>query len=150
MDKFSFLVGFSRKAKPESHFRQVALLAILALCAGCKPAAPAAPPDSDLLALGAETFDLNCAQCHYDGLGSETMPALKGSSALAGSADQAIKIILYGQRGISQVNGRTLGGIMPPQSYLSNSEIAAIVTYIRAEFSDGGAAVSEAEVEALR
>lgn len=140
----------SRKTRAKSMLRQVTLLGILTLLAGCKPSTDASPASPDALALGAEVFDMNCAQCHYDGSATETMPALNGSPALAGPAGNAIRIILNGQSGISQINGRTLGGIMPSQKYLSNSEIAAVVTYIRAEFSSGGAPVTEAEVEALR
>jgi len=150
MRNFSFEVRLRRKTRAKSIVQQVTLLGILTLLIGCKPHTDASPAGPEILALGAEVFEMNCAQCHYDGSATETMPALKGSPALAGPAGNAIRIILNGQRGVSQVNGHTLGGIMPSQNYLSNSEIAAVVTYIRAEFSSGGAPVSEAEVEALR
>lgn len=102
------------------------------------------------IAAGAEAFAMNCAQCHYDGSATETMPALKGSATLSGNPEKAIRIILYGQRGVSEVGGRTLGGIMPAQAYLSDAKIAAIVTYIRAEFADDDTSVTEADVKALR
>jgi len=139
-----------RKTIPQILRRQVAPLGILMLLAGCKPSVEVSQADPDSMALGAEVFETHCAQCHYDGSASETMPALKGSTVLAGPASAAIQIILHGQRGVSKVDGRTLDGVMPAQSYLSNSEIAAVVTYLRQEFSNGGAPVTEGEVEALR
>lgn len=118
---------------------------------GCKPESTELPTSvAEMLAVGAESFDTNCAQCHYDGSATETMPALKGSAALTGNPTRVINIILHGQRGISEVNGRKLNGIMPPQGYLDDAEIAAIVTYIRSEFGNGGAPVTAAEVQALR
>ncbi len=78
------------------------------------------------------------------------MPALKGSPVLAGAPEKSINIILHGQQGVSEVDGRKIGGIMPSQAYLDDFEIAAIVAYIRAEFAGVTEPVDEAEVRALR
>lgn len=93
---------------------------------------------------------MNCAQCHYDGSGTEMMPSLKGSRVVAGAAEKSINIILHGQQGVSEIDGRKIGGIMPSQAYLDDFEIAAIVTYIRSEFAGVTEPVDEADVRALR
>lgn len=93
---------------------------------------------------------MNCAQCHYAGEGNDLMPALIGSAALAEPPERTIQIILHGQRGVSEVDGRKIGGIMPPQEYLSDEEIAAIVTYVRTEFAGQDDAVTPEDVAKLR
>lgn len=78
------------------------------------------------------------------------MPSLKGSRVVAGAAEKSINIILHGQQGVSEIDGRKIGGIMPSQAYLDDFEIAAIVTYIRSEFAGVSDLVDESEVRALR
>ncbi len=91
-----------------------------------------------------------CAMCHLDGSASFPNPALKGSEFLAGPAENTIKVILFGQSGISKIDGKVTGGIMPPQAGLTNDEIAAIVNYVRTEFAGKTDPVTPSQVEALR
>lgn len=63
---------------------------------------------------------------------------------------EAIRVVLYGQRGKSRVNGELLQGIMPPQGSLSDEEIAGVVAYVRKTFADRAEAVSPAWVAKAR
>ena len=77
-------------------------------------------------------------------------PALRGSPALMGDPDAVISIILNGQSGLSVVDGKPLHGIMPAQAYLTDEEIASVVTFIRSEFAGISAEVAPAAVGRVR
>lgn len=91
-----------------------------------------------------------CAQCHYDGKASAANPALVGSPALQAAPSTVIDIILNGQSGKSLIDGKRLSGIMPAQAYLTDAEIAAVVTYIRHEFAGISAEVTPSQVQQIR
>ena len=117
------------------------LALILAACSPSNHAESpvATPPDVDpreLLAMGKTAYAQNCATCHYGGRESKLAPDLIGSP-IVNNPDPAalIKIILHGRQRESVVNGKKFNGIMPPQAYLTDSDIAAICTYIRQEFA---------------
>jgi len=106
------------------------------LLGGGGAAAPAA--DEGLLAEGEQVYMQNCASCHQpDGSGMAPMfPALKGNANLK-DAKFVIERILKGK------------SAMPPFAQLSDRQVAAVATYIRAKLNDFGP-VSEDEVKALR
>ena len=83
---------------------------------------------------GKNLYEQACAQCHYDGSGNPAAPDLRGSAVLAQPPEALARIILAGRRGESLKDGKKLAAIMPPQAYLRDDEIAAIVVYVRAEF----------------
>ncbi len=126
-----------------------ALVGMLLLFGGCRPFGKS-PPSEEQLATGSEVFETVCAQCHGDGHGDPTNPALFGSPVLEGPPSDAIRVVLYGQRGKSRVNGELLQGIMPPQGSLSDEEIAGVVAYVRKTFVGRAEAVSPAWVAKAR
>jgi len=82
------------------------------------------PLDADLAALGAETFEYECAACHMeDGSGNTDLgaPALNDAIWLyGGSLDTIIETVTYSRY-----------GVMPPwQPRLTDAEIAAVATYV--------------------
>jgi len=125
------------------------LAGMLLFSSGCRPFAKS-PPSEEQLATGSEVFETVCAQCHGDGHGDPTNPALFGSPVLEGPPSEAIRVVLYGQRGKSLVNGELLKGIMPPQAGLSDEEIAGVVAYVRKTFVGRAEAVSPAWVAKAR
>jgi mono/diheme cytochrome c family protein len=101
---------------------------------------------------GAQVYGDNCASCHQpDGSGvAGSYPALKGQPILAGDADTIIKIILLGPAKVLPADGPKYTGQMPPFTSLSDSKIAAVVTYIRDKFGNGASAVDEDEVTKVK
>jgi len=82
------------------------------------------PLDADLAALGAETFEYECAACHMeDGSGNTDLgaPALNDAIWLyGGSLDTIIETVTFSRY-----------GVMPPwQPRLTDAEIAAVATYV--------------------
>ena len=134
--------------------RILQVVALLAMLSACRPPSAEAPltvaSSIDLMAVGEEIYNLSCAQCHYAGEGSDTMPALVGDPKLKGDPAKVIQVILNGQQGVSEINGRKIQGIMQPHDFLTDSEVAGVVSYIRSRFGDGAAPVTPEDVAKLR
>jgi len=111
---------------------------------------PAAPPEPT--ALGKQVFGSLCASCHQaNGQGIPgAFPPLAGSDFLMADKHRAIGIVLHGLNGPIQVNGKTFTNVMPPQSQLTDEEIASVLTYVRSNFGNHGDAVKPAEVAKQR
>ena len=116
------------------------------------PAPPSAPGDEGN-ELGQATFGRICAACHQaQGQGLPgTFPPLAHSDYLA-SAPKAkiIGHVLHGLQGPVTVLGNTYNGAMPAMSFLSDEEIAAVLTYVRSSFGNKLDPVTPAEVAAVR
>ena len=89
---------------------------------------------------GASVYKKNCVACHQaEGQGlAPSFPALKGSKVVNGPADVHIAQTLKGK------------GLMPPFNYLSDADIAAVLTYQRTSWGNTGGAVTAAQVAAAR
>ena len=82
----------------------------------------------ELMARGEKAYASVCAACHQptgQGL-ANAFPALAGSKVVAGPAIDQIKLVLGGRKGVFMPNSQ-----MPAQSMLSDTDIAAAVTYTR-------------------
>ncbi|MDO9283865.1 MAG: cytochrome c oxidase subunit II [Aquabacterium sp.] len=96
-----------------------------------------------LAARGEKVYAANCAVCHKpDGKGAGPIKALDGS-AIVQNADKAQQIDVL-------LNGR-LNGAMPAWKTLSDTEIAAVITYTKNSWSNKtGEAVAPADIKAAR
>ena len=98
---------------------------------------------ADLVARGEKVYAANCAACHRaDGKGAGPIKALDGSAIVAGADPaQQVQILLNG----------AAGGAMPAWKQLSDTEIAAVITYTRNSWSNKtGQLVQPAQVVAAR
>lgn len=95
----------------------------------------------------------NCAACHQaTGLGlPPAFPPLVQSEFVLGSPKRLAMIVLKGLQGPVQVKGATFVGAMPPwEKTLTDKKIAAVLTYIRQEWGNKAAPITEEQVEAVR
>ena len=60
------------------------------------------------------------------------------------------RLILTGQQGVSLKNGKKFDAMMPPQAYLRDDEIAALVVFVRQEFGGTQEGVSAQAVAEIR
>ena len=97
---------------------------------------------AELVARGEKVYNANCAACHRpDGKGAGPIKPLDGSAIVLNDPAQQIDILL---------NGR-LNGAMPSWKQLSDTEIAAVMTYTKNSWSNRtGKLVQPAEVVAAR
>jgi cytochrome c oxidase subunit 2 len=95
-----------------------------------------------LLARGEKVYNANCAACHKaDGKGAGPIKALDGSAIVLNDAAQQIQILLNG----------AANGAMPAWKQLSDTEIAAVVTYTKNSWSNKtGKVIQPAEIVAAR
>ena len=106
----------------------------------------------ELVARGQKVYLANCAACHQpDGTGLKgAFPPLAGSDYLRGDRKHVLGVAMFGLSGPITVNGVDYNGVMPSLAHLSNEDLAAVMTYVLSSWGNDGAAVSVAEVAALR
>lgn len=105
----------------------------------------------DMLARGSEIYENRCMDCHgRSGEGTEAAGALAGNrSVMLNDPTNVILMIRQGGYAPSTAgNPRPFG--MPPFPDLDNTDIAAVVTYIRSNWGNTGDAVSPTTVERTR
>lgn len=101
---------------------------------------------------GKVLYETHCMTCHQvDGAGAQNMiPPLVKTNYVLGNKAHLINIMLKGLSGEITVNGDTYAGEMPALSFLTDSEIAAVLTYVRNNFGNKATAVTSAEVKKIR
>jgi mono/diheme cytochrome c family protein len=117
------------------------------------PAAPKAQAAPPVAADGAQIFASRCASCHQaTGAGLPgVFPPLAGSEFANGEPSTVARILLLGIKGAVTVKGTTYNGLMPPfGQQLSDAEIAAVASYVRANFGNKSPAVTPEVVKAER
>jgi mono/diheme cytochrome c family protein len=130
-----------------------AIAAYLQSGASQAPQRQATAAEQRTMARGAAVYADHCAQCHGDnGEGAlPAYPALAGNPGMnAVVAANGIKAVLNGGYApVTRANPRPYG--MPPFfSKLSDQEVAAVLTYARASWGNGGAPVPALDVERYR
>lgn len=119
--------------------------------------APAVSEDQVALAAkpvmlpGQAIFAAKCSACHQaDGGGSDKYPALAGNAAVtAADPSTIVGIIVNGKSGPLTANGKSYNGTMPTwKGQLSNTDIAAVATYIRSAWGNHASGVTEQQVAA--
>jgi len=99
--------------------------------------------EADLAAIGEKIFTANCVACHQaNGQGIPgAFPALDGSKIVTGPAAAQIAIVLHGKANTA----------MPSWKQLSNTDIAAVITYTRNAWGNHtGEAVQPSAILAAR
>lgn len=98
-----------------------------------------------------EVYDKVCIACHQsNGMGVPgSFPPLVGEW-VNGEKPRLINVVLQGLSEEIEVNGETYNGVMPQQSYLSDEEIAGVLTYIRNSFGNNSSEITPEEVAAER
>ncbi|MEJ6980843.1 c-type cytochrome [Pedobacter sp. P351] len=103
------------------------------------------------IAKGKAVYNTYCVACHQpDGGGVPSMnaPIVKTSYVLGAKAP-LINILLKGMQDV-EIDGETYSNVMPSHSFLTNQQIADVLTYIRNNFGNKASAVTSAEVAAVR
>ena len=112
---------------------------------GARPVAASA----ETLRLGARVYEQQCAQCHgAQGEGSPgAFPALAGNRAvLLGEPDNLVQLVLHGGYAPATAGNPRPHGMPPFLHVLSDTEVAAVLSYVRGAWGHGAAPVSTMDV----
>lgn len=116
-----------------------------------------AATDQKQYALGRQQYLSTCAGCHgTDGTGvPRYAPTLIGSEWVLGNEKRLALLILHGIEGPIEVNGKMYDApeilpVMPAHSPLDDSKITAIINYIRNEWGNAAAPISNRIVGGTR
>jgi glucose/arabinose dehydrogenase len=104
------------------------------------------------LAAGSKLYNTYCASCHQqNGKGDGTrFPPIAETDWVSGDKKRLIELVLNGLSGPITVNGVGYNEAMPSHSYLKDTEIAQILTYIRSSFGNNASLVTPNEVSRYR
>jgi nitrite reductase (NO-forming)/hydroxylamine reductase len=104
------------------------------------------------IANGEKIFSAHCSACHQaEGQGlAGAFPPLAESDYLDAGTGIAISAVLNGLSGPITVNGKDYNAVMPNLSYLSDSDVADVVTFVFNSFGNKGGEVASGEVAAAR
>jgi mono/diheme cytochrome c family protein len=105
----------------------------------------------DPMVLGRRVYN-NCSACHQpDGSGvAGNYPPLDGSSWVTGSPETITAVVLAGLEGEINVDGERYNQVMPSWQHLSDEQVAAVLTYVRASWSNDAPPVAEQVVAGVR
>ncbi len=95
---------------------------------------------------GAAVYAETCIACHQpDGTGKPgEFPPLAGNPDLFLSPDFPALVVLNGLAGPIEAGGASIDGAMPAFDFLSDAEIAAVVTYVRGQWGNDAIAADAA------
>jgi mono/diheme cytochrome c family protein len=101
---------------------------------------------------GKKVYDMYCQACHQaDGNGVPRLnPPLVGTVYVTGSKTRLIDIVLKGLSDPIEINGEEYNNPMAAHSFLTDQQIADVLTYIRNSFGNKAGAVTVAEVKKQR
>ena len=124
-------------------------LRLAALFAGTSLAAASVAGEP---APGQLLYSKHCMSCHQaDGGGVPNMqPAIAGGTWVKGDARALAMFVMSGGFDSAARKDSDMGNVMPPFRQLPDADLAAILTYIRQKFGDGGSPVSAADVAEAR
>ena len=118
---------------------------------------PLNPPQQKLFVQGRQIFLTTCFACHgADGQGVKFLaPPLAGSDWVNGSPARLSRVLFHGLSGPITVSGRRydipeIQPVMPPLAALGNTEIAAVLTYIRRAWGNTADPLTPGDINKLR
>lgn len=96
-------------------------------------------------------FEQTCLACHQaDGSGVPHLaPPLVKGTFVGGDKAKVISIVLHGLENV-EIKGEYYSNPMPSFDYLSDQDVADVLTFVRSNFSNNASAVTSEEVARVR
>lgn len=101
---------------------------------------------------GKKVYDLYCQACHQaDGNGVPRLnPPLSGTVYVNGSKTRLIDIVLKGLSDPIEINGEEYNNPMAAHDFLTDQQIADVLTYVRNSFGNKSGPITVQEVKKQR
>ncbi len=108
--------------------------------------------EKQALVHGQKVYETVCTVCHQpDGGGVPGMnPPLIKTEWVLGDKSRLIGIVLKGLKDKIEIDGESYENIMPANDYLTDQEIADVLTFVRNNFGNKASGIKPAEVKAIR
>ncbi|HMB43514.1 MAG TPA: c-type cytochrome, partial [Luteimonas sp.] len=125
---------------------------LAAVATAATAATTGALTQDDQVKAGQVLFTGTCSTCHQaNGEGmAGVFPPLAKSSVLAATPKRIIDIMMHGLNGPVTVNGKDYNSTMPPQTQLTDDEIANIGTFVLNSWGNPGGRITKEEVATQR
>ena len=109
-------------------------------------------PTDDAFLAGKEVYSMYCQACHMSsGKGAPGLnPPLIGTKYVLEDEERLIGIVLNGLNEPIEIQGEVYQNIMAPHSFLSNQQIADVLSYIRNSWGNEARPITTDEVAAVR
>ena len=100
---------------------------------------------------GQVVYKQHCVACHMaDGLGAPPMnPSLSGTSFVKGDKNVLIPIVLKGMSN-QMIDGQKYHNVMPPLDFLTDQQVADVLTYVKNSFGNKEGLITPEEVSIIR
>lgn len=101
---------------------------------------------------GRQVYATYCAVCHQangEGLAG-VYPPVSQTEWIQGDEGRLIRLLLNGMTGQVEVKGSTYNNAMTPHAFLSDEQIAAVLTFVRSNFGNQAPPVTPEAVAAVR
>lgn len=109
------------------------------------------PATSADLKAGQDLYAVHCAPCHRpDGTGAPGLIPPLTNTEWVKNKSRLIQVVLAGLSGRIEVNGEFYEQEMPAYRHLSDEDLAAILTYVRASYGNNANAVIPGEIHEER
>ncbi|MGB3584968.1 MAG: cytochrome c [Tunicatimonas sp.] len=107
---------------------------------------------TQLMATGNKVYGQYCIACHQtNGQGVPgAFPTLVQTEWVNGDDTRLISVVLNGLQGEITVNGETYNGVMTPHAFLTDEEVAGVLTYVRQSFGNDSEPISIEQVAEVR
>lgn len=101
---------------------------------------------------GQKVYEEHCLTCHQSNGGGvpNLNPPLKGTEYVLGEKNRLISIVLKGSNEGLEIDGETFDNAMPPHNFLSDDEVAQVLSYVRNSFGNEADTVTTEEVKTVR
>lgn len=101
---------------------------------------------------GKTVYNQHCLPCHQaEANGVPGMfPPLTDTRMVQGDKEELIGVVLFGLEGEIEVKGEIYNTIMAPLPYLSDREVADVLTYVRQSFGNDASEITPDEVARVR
>ncbi len=107
---------------------------------------------NDALLPGKSVYDNFCLSCHMgNGLGAPGMnPPLVGTDWVLGDKERLIKVVLEGLDQSVEIQGEIYQNVMASHSFLSDQQVADVLTFVRQSFGNDASEIKADEVKKVR
>jgi len=128
----------------------VALVATLFFLIACEE--EPSDPQERFERLGQRVYNSYCATCHgANGQGVQgAFPPLRQTEWVIGDEGRLIRLVLHGVSGEMEVLGETYNNVMTAHGFLSDQQIAAVLTHIRNNWGNDAETIRPAQVQRVR